>query len=403
VTTPNSLLTKVHVEGFRSLKDVTVDLGPINVLIGPNGVGKSNLLGVLRLVPLMRTQSLRRYVGEQGGADRVLHYGHTKTSQARIELDFKRAEERFQYAATLGYAAGNTLYFVEESVSQGAAGSDAFTSTESLGSGHEESRLAERAKDPANVIARSVDQLVRRLGFFHFHDTSLMAPLRQNSNPGDNKYLRSDGSNLAALLHRLKNSDAQDTRASWSMIEGTTTRIAPFIKSLDPDLVDPEHPESSALRLYWTDERGHRFDVHDLSDGTLRAIALYSALLQPSATRPAFISIDEPELGLHPAALSLFASLVRSTSVWTQVLLATQSSALLDEFAPDEIIVAEYRKDMKPTKGETSFRRLDLEELKHWLDGPEVAAKLGIEGLKQRCPRFGAWVTSLEALGEQQS
>ena len=91
--------------------------------------------------------------------------------------------------------------------------------------------------------------------------------------------------------------------------------------------------------LFWTDERGHRFDAHDLSDGTLRALALFAALTQPPSTRPAFITIDEPELGLHPAAISIFASLVRSASTHSQILVATQSPAVLDEFAPKAKIV----------------------------------------------------------------
>jgi predicted ATPase len=200
------------------------------------------------------------------------------------------------------------------------------------------------------------------MGFFHFHDTSFQSPLRQNGRQADSKYVRSDGSNLAAYLYRLKQSTSDDARAAWALLEGLVRRVAPFIKTLEPDLVEPDQGDASAVRLYWHDEKAYRFDVHDLSDGTLRAIALFAALTQPPGTRPKFITIDEPELGLHPAALSIFAGLVRSASAHSQILVATQSPALLDEFAPDEVIVAERR------GGESGLERLDPKELEAWLE-----------------------------------
>ena len=99
-----------------------------------------------------------------------------------------------------------------------------------------------------------------------------------------------------------------------------------------------------------------------ISDGTLRCIALFTALGQPVESLPAFLSIDEPELGLHPAALGILASLVRSTSTHAQILLATQSPALLDLFDPQDVVVAER------AQGATTFRRLDPDQLAGWLE-----------------------------------
>lgn len=357
-TTPSTLLTKVRVEGFRSLKAVELDLAPINVLIGPNGAGKSNLLSVLRMPPLMRTQNLRYFVGQQGGASRLLHYGPRTTREMEIGLVFTENAERWGYTARLGYAAGDSLVFAKELLSlesdvrQGA--------WLDLGAGHAESQMSS-AQLPPHTLS-NVEQLIARMSFFHFHDTSFQSPLRQNARQADSKYVRSDGSNLAAYLYRLKQSKSDDSRAAWALLEGLVRRVAPFIKTLDPDLVEPEQGNASAVRLYWYDEKEYRFDVHDLSDGTLRAIAIFAALTQPPRTRPKFITIDEPELGLHPAALSIFTGLVRSASAHSQLLVATQSPALLDEFAPDEVIVAERR------GGESGFKRLDPKELEAWLE-----------------------------------
>jgi len=353
-------LDRIKVTGFRSLRDITLDLTPVTVLIGPNGAGKSNLLTALRMVPLMRTQSLRRFVGEQGGASAMLHYGPSKTREVSVELAFSEGDLQDGYAARLGYAAGDTFIFLEETASSLPSGKA--LSVVSLGPGHAESLLAERAAEPGQAVAKTVNSLVGRLGFFHFHDTSPSSPLRQNSRQADAKYLRSDGSNLASFLYKLRTSQADGVVQSWNLINGLVRRVAPFIKSLDPDLIDPAQPDTSALRLYWTDERDHRFDPHDLSDGALRAIGLIAALAQPHASLPSFITIDEPELGLHPAAISLLASLVRSVSNRCQVILSTQSPALLDEFAPEEVVVVERN------QGESTFRRLDPVALDVWLD-----------------------------------
>jgi predicted ATPase len=198
--------------------------------------------------------------------------------------------------------------------------------------------------------------------FFHFHDTSRTSPLRQNSRQEDAHYLRSDGSNLAAYLRAIAKGEGEGYQAAWARIQGLVRRVAPFIKRLEPSLVDPSAPERSAVRLDWVDERDQLFGPHHLSDGTLRTIALFTALAQPSATLPAFVSIDEPELGLHPAALEVFASLVRSVAPRCQVLLATQSPAFLDLFDLEDVVVAERK------EGESALRRLDPDSLSEWLD-----------------------------------
>lgn len=359
MTDPKAI-TRIQVSGFRSLKNIDLTLGRVTVLIGANGSGKSNLLSLLRMVPLMRTQSLRRFVGEAGGASALLHYGPKTTEELSLRLDFQQDSQTHSYAATLGYAAGDTLLFLDETVEHRTATEPDAHSFVRLGSGHSEAILGADTHHPSPIV-RTVRGWLSQMNFFHFHDTSVRSALRQNARQADDKYLRSDGSNLAAVLLRLANSEHPDDIASWKRIGMLLKRVAPYIKRLDPDLVDPGNPASSAVRLRWVDERDYTFGVQDLSDGTLRAIALITALSQPISRLPAFVTIDEPELGLHPAAITLLAGLIRSIAPHCQVLLATQSPALLDEFSADEVVVAE-RKD-----GETIFRRLDAEKLSGWL------------------------------------
>lgn len=355
------LISRVRISGFRSLRDVTIRLTPTTLLIGPNGAGKSNLLSALRMLPLIPTASLSRFVSEQGGASALLHYGPSVTKELEIELDFSAQNETAGYFAKLAYSAGDTLRFATERVSRLPL--DSLTATEKLlnSTGQAESVLPEEARQPEAIIEKSVVSLLSGMSSFHFHDTSLTSPLRQNSRSEDDRHLRSDGSNLAAFLFRLRRSEHQPAQAAWNLIHGLVRRVAPFIKVLEPGFVDPDS-ERSPIRLYWVDERDHRFDVHDLSDGTLRAIALFTALGQPSSSLPKFITIDEPELGLHPAALALLISLVRSVSTRSQILLSTQSPALLDEFRPEDVLVVERH------QGESSFRQLSSEALADWLE-----------------------------------
>ncbi|RKG60530.1 DUF2813 domain-containing protein [Corallococcus sp. AB011P] len=357
----NRAITRIHVEGFRSLQNVDLEPGRVTVLIGANGAGKSNLLSLLRMVALMRTQSLRRYVGEAGGASALLHYGPKLTKALNIRLEFEQKTAANAYGARLGYAAGDTLLFLDETVEHRPAGSGVFKVT-SLGAGHKESILEEAAGNQGDPTAKAVRWWLSKTNFFHFHDTSFAAPLRQNSRQEDVRFLHSDGSNLAAYLRSLAISEEPARQAAWRRISQLVRRVAPFIKSLQPTLVDPANPETSSVRLDWVDERDQLFGPHHLSDGTLRCIALFTALGQPVDSLPAFLSIDEPELGLHPAALGILASLVRSTSTHAQILLATQSPALLDLFEPQEVVVTER------AQGATTFRRLDPERLKGWLE-----------------------------------
>ncbi len=349
-------LSRVKVQGLCSLADVSLEPGALTVLIGANGSGKSNLLRALKLAPLLRTKSLRHFVGEAGGASALLHYGPKRTQALSLALDFVQEGKANRYSVRLGYAAGDTLIFLDEAV--GFQPSEPAQMQEhSLGAGHQESLLEEKAAQ--DKTAKAVNWWLGGLNFFHFHDTSLASPLRTHARVEDHRYLRSDGSNLAAYLWHLQQSPEADDQTAWRRIKGLVRRIAPMVKDLQPT---PVASSGKAVRLDWIDDQDQLFGVHQLSDGTLRAIGLVTALAQPTARLPRFISIDEPELGLHPAAITILADLARSVSQHCQVLFATQSTAWLDHFEPAEVVVAERR------QGATYLRRVDAAELRGWLE-----------------------------------
>ena len=136
--------------------------------------------------------------------------------------------------------------------------------------------------------------------------------------------------------------------------------VAPFF---DDFILEPLALNPDTIRLEWKHVGADDyFDVSSLSDGTLRFIALAALLQQPVELRPSVILLDEPELGLHPLAVAMLASMVRSASVNTQVILATQSPTLLDHFKPEDVLVADR------VDGATKFTRLNTEELAIWLE-----------------------------------
>ncbi|WP_044250241.1 AAA family ATPase [Chondromyces apiculatus] len=354
-----SKLKRVRIAGFRSLKRVELALGPVTILIGPNGAGKSNLLGALTMVRMLAFDSLQYFVSRRGGAKFLMHYGPHQTRIIELGLEFETNKgQELAYEARLDFSADNSLQFVEE-----RAGfrhqKDQSWRWHSMGTGHRESRLKERAeteRSERGTTARTALWLLRQLNFYHFHDTSINSPLRTFSDPEADTFLRSDGDNLASFLLALRDSSDENRRASWKRIQGLVHRVAPFVRELQPV------SGRDGVRLDWVDDRGELFGPSHLSDGTLRAIALLTALGQPSDLLPGLTCIDEPELGLHPAALAVLCGLIQSVATRRQVIVSTQSPAVLDAFLPRDIVVAE-RKD-----GATELRRLDEEALASWLE-----------------------------------
>jgi energy-coupling factor transporter ATP-binding protein EcfA2 len=207
-------LSRVQVQGFGSLADVTLEPGSLTVLIGANGSGKSNLLRALKLAPLLRTRSLQTFVGEAGGPSALLHYGPKRTQALTLTLDVERAGKAHRYSARLGFAAGDTLIFLDESVGYRPTES-APMQEHSLGTGHQESRLEEataQEQTPRPSTGGWVDCT---------SSTSTTRPWLHRSGPTrveDHRYLRSDGSNLAAYLWHLQEGPAAGAPA-WTIFQ----------------------------------------------------------------------------------------------------------------------------------------------------------------------------------------
>jgi predicted ATPase len=308
-------IQSITIDGFKSIRSIKdLPLRPINLLIGANGSGKSNFLEAFRFLGEASNMRVDFYVAYHGGAGRILHFGSKVTQKIRVVT---RSSGGFFLDANYSCTANDEL--------SGATSAGGFV-----------------RKGPT-------------FDLYQFQDTGNFSPFKKTNQIDDNRSLRTDGSNLAAFLYLL----SQKHRESYESIRKTVQQVAPFFDDfqLAPLALNP-----NTIKLEWRHKSSDQyFDAAAFSDGTLRFIALATLFLQPAELRPSVILVDEPELGLHPYAIELLASLIRQASKETQVIAATQSSLLLDHFDPEDVLVANR------VDGSTSIERLKSEPLAEWL------------------------------------
>lgn len=320
-------IDSLTVQGFKSIASLeSLPLRPINVVIGANGSGKSNFIGVFSLLHAIRAGRLRDYVVKAGGAEKVLHFGSKVTQSLRVHIAFETEQDEYDIELLP-------------------------TDNDELVPRLERASPADGGDVPARVAAH-----FDRWRLYHFHDTSSGSPMKKTADVDDNRYFRADGANLAAFLYFLR----QRHDDCYRLIRQAVRRVTPFF---DDFRLEPQQLNPNKIKLEWRHTGSDAyFDAASLSDGTLRFIALATLFLQPETQRPSVILIDEPELGLHPYAITLLASLIKQAAFKTQVVVSTQSSLLLDHFQPEDVLVAERK------HGGTQLTRLNSTKLATWLE-----------------------------------
>lgn len=345
-----SKIDRLTIKGFKSIRNLDgLQLNNLNVLIGANGVGKSNFVSYFRMLHELVEGRLQVWVSKQGGADRVLSYGVKETKSFSSTLLFGRNG----YHVELEPTTNDGFTFVSEDVHFKG---DSVTTSPNLGAGHTESLL----KSSDKAISKHCYSSISSWKVFHFHDTSDTAAVKRVGSLHDNDYLRQDAANLAAYLFKLQ----QDSPDVYAQIRKTVRLAVPFFDDfvLKPTLLSSGEEQ---IRLLWTQaDSDYPLWPSQLSDGSIRFICLVTALLKPSP--PSTIIIDEPELGLHPYAITLLGALLRSASKRMQVIVSTQSVPLLNEFELNDLIVVERE------GGASTFKRLDAEKFESWLDDYSV-------------------------------
>lgn len=312
------------------------------MLIGANGAGKSNFLAFFRFMQQLARGELQRYVQDQGGADRIVHFGIKRTKDIVVQIEF----ELGAYEASLAAGSSGRLFFTSELCIANREGGGR-NLVDFLGS-DSESKLSQRRSEPALSEVRAHIESWR---VYHFHDTTSTAAVKQSASVSDNVALHSDGGNLAAFLRRIR-----DT-VEYGLILRSIQRVAPFFHDF---VLIPEDTEEKYVYLRWSHRGTDKvFGASDLSDGTLRFICLATVLLQPQP--PDVIILDEPELGLHPYALHVLAGLIQAMPIETQVIASTQSVTLANQFDIGDVLIVDRVDEA------TSLRRSSPEELSSWL------------------------------------
>ncbi len=351
----DSHIESLTVKGFRSIRALeNFHLTPgLNILIGGNGSGKSNFVSLFAFLRELVDGRLGIAVGLVDGAERLLYRGGKVT--AAIEVDF--FFPRNAYGVTLRPTANDALIFArEETAFLAPDGYTKQSAEHALGAGHTESRLRERIDPKTKSIESYVYKCMRAWTVYHFHDTSDAARRSmRKALEHEFEFFRAHAENLAPFLLHVRSIQGE----TYEIIRQTIRLAVPSFDDFEFTVEENAKGDRSVL-LTWK-EVGHDYPLtlSQFSDGSLRFVCLTVALMQPRP--PATIIIDEPELGLHPYALSLLAGMLRQTSRHTQIIVSTQSPQLLDEFDPGDIIVVDK------VDGASTFTRLDADQLSQWL------------------------------------
>ena len=353
-------IESIRIEGFRSLADVEInDMPAATVLIGANGSGKSNFIRFFDMMSWMiGGRRLAEFIQRQGGADDQLFGGSRISPRMEAELAMRTELGRNDYRFALAYAHPDRFMFTEEAFRFSREGWGTEASWQYLGSGHNEAEVVEVAQSGESAVAnpttaRVLVHLLRRCAAYQFHDTSDDSRLKKKCDAEDNGYLRSHGGNLAAILLRLEREDMRRFEA----ICGHIRRVLPVF-----DRFQIEEDYGSVLLRWRAKGMDKTIGAHLTSDGSLRLFALVTLLNLPSGMLPNVLLLDEPELGLHPAAVTLIGDMIKTLAEDRQVIVATQSPLLVDAFGLDEILVLELR------GGRTEIRRCNEDEYRHWLE-----------------------------------
>ena len=331
----------IEIAGYKSIKNERVELSPVNLLIGANGSGKSNFISFFTFLNRLYNKSLTEYIELTGGANKILHKGIKTTGKISFKVEFDNG--RNGYSAELTAGTDGFVFTDERLIYKGDKGVNIC-------------RYSKEAsiKDTDNYRAKYIIRYLDGFRKYHFHDTSKNSPFTLPSHiENDIYFLYSDGSNLAAFLYNI----LKNNKKVYNKIVKTIKSIAPYFSDfyLQPN-------RENYIRLQWTDKYSETiYGATDLSDGTMRFIALTVLFMQPEL--PDTIIIDEPELGLHPKAISKLSGMIKSvTAKGSQVIIATQSTDLISHFQPEDIITVDM------INGESKFKRLSSKELSIWLE-----------------------------------
>ncbi len=373
-------IQKLAVEGFRSLADVAWTPGDLNLVIGPNASGKTNLLRILELVSVAARGGLGKYVLAQGGIEPLLWDGAAKKFTINLSLTpeghFEAKLTRFDYATEFSRLGTSSSYrcslevlakhnFTENSTSNLIKRTPSELVIASHGATIEHLDPAQFSEEETALammgwgffFGSDVLRIHRELtswGVYKGFDTVETATIRKPAVTRMDRRVSPDGQNLTSVLHTLYTGDRDFKR------EINLAMRAAFGDEFEELIFPPAADQLVQLRIRWKSLKREQ-SAADLSDGTLRFLFLLAVLASPDP--PPLIAIDEPEVGLHPSMLPIVAEYAAQAAKETQVILTTHSPALLDAFTNlnPTITIAHW------VEGKTELQVKSGDELAHWL------------------------------------
>ena len=351
-------LQNIQISGFKSISSlypVSLDVGDVTIILGANGSGKSNLISFFKMLNFMMSGSFQNFIETNGGSQIFLHYGSKSTSEIKGSLTFLEGKsKKSEYKFAISYAQGDNLVITSEQTAI-HFNSEVRPSVRDLEVNFKESVLVDNTD---NKVLKVMRKILAGCKVYQFHDSSNTSAMRNSCYVEVNNYLQAEANNIAAFLYRIKNEFPSDY-----------SRIVSYIKLIVPQFGDFYlEPVNNRILLKWVDDSGsdYIFLPHQFSDGSMRFIAMATLLLQPKVLMPKMIIIDEPELGLHPYAITQLAEMIREASNNSQIIVATQSTLLIDEFDLNDIAVVESEKD--EDKYHTVIKRLDKSSFEVWMN-----------------------------------
>ena len=351
-----NLLKKVNIVGFKSIENAEVTLGDVNVLIGANGAGKSNFCKMFDMQSAIAKGMLQNFILKNGRREDFFFKGPKKTPSVYFGYDFSE----FKYDIHLTCGPEKTFIELEKAAYQQNTFQCTISSNcvESLLGNFKGGDLPwqqnyDGDRQDCGKLLYELYHTFLNWRCFHFRDTSPLAAMRGEQALHDNGFLRKDGSNLASYIKKL-------SPDKYKQLLNVVRLVYP--KFDDFVLKEETQGRDDLVRLQWMQKGSdYIFQPHQLSDGTLSFICIAAALI--GETNSSLMIFDEPELGLHPAALTFMSSLMKSIADRTQIIITTQSPALLDYFEPENVIVVEQNE-----LGVSEFKRLDCKRLESWLE-----------------------------------
>ncbi len=329
-------LTRVVLNNYKSIRACSVRPGPLTFLVGPNGAGKSNFLDALRLITESINSSLEHALRERGGINEVRRRSSGHPTHFGIRLDWQLpGGMQGMYAFRVGSQTKGGFEIQQEEccVFKHDGLQEHYFKVESGELKKSSFEVAPPAsKDRLYLVVaaglpafRPLYDALSHMGFYNFNPDVI----RELQAPDPGEVLKRDGRNLASVLSVLE----REHEHSHDRIISLLSKVVPGIKGVEIKPVGKKNMIEFRQQV-GTNKDPWRFPAENMSDGTLRALGVLTALFQSlngSAIHAPFVGIEEPEIAVHPGAAGVLRDGLRSASETTQIAVTSHSPDLLDD------------------------------------------------------------------------